>query len=157
MQEIFDLVVASGEVFPDSGFTCANIPPWGISTMLVAGHEGSVGLLDVRTKKWGWVATDAHDKKTNSIECHPTSEHYYVTGSTDRIIKLWDDRKHKKPIYSIAHTNSLNNVTFNPTGEYMLSTCQDHNLYVYHNALQLKEPTVKSALHKIKHNNNTGR
>lgn len=112
--------------------------------------------MDLRSKKYSWVV-QGHDKKANSIEAHPTEQHYYVTGSTDRMIKLWDARKHKKALWSIPHTNSLNNVTFNPTGEFMLSTCQDHNLYVYRDPLKLSNPTTASAKHKIKHNNNTGR
>lgn len=39
-------------------------------------------------------------------------------------VKLWDSRKIKKPLFTIAHTNSINNTTFNPTGNLMLTTCQ---------------------------------
>jgi hypothetical protein len=80
-----------------------------------------------------------------------------MMGAVRLQVKLWDSRKLKSPLWSIAHTNSLNNATVSPTGAHLLITCQDHHLYVHDNPAQLSSPSVGSAKRKIKHNNNTGR
>lgn len=123
-KEVFDLVIASGDEFPDSGFTCAHIGAHSPNNLLLAGHEACTALLDLRSKKLSWVVEEAHFKKVNSIEVHPTKEHLFVTSSTDRHVKLWDIRKPKKAIWEIPHTNSINTASFNPTGSHMVVTCQ---------------------------------
>jgi hypothetical protein len=44
-----------------------------------------MGLLDIRSRKLARCLT-AHDKKTNSIEAHPTVQHLVVSASTDRTV-----------------------------------------------------------------------
>ena len=46
------------------------------------------------------------------------------TNQPKKKVRLWDARKPKKEVWAIAHTNSINNATFNPTGSHMLVTCQ---------------------------------
>lgn len=161
-KEAFDLLVATDEKFQDSGFTCASQAAHSPDKLYLAGHEGSTGLLDVRSRTLAWVHGEAHGKKVNSIEAHPTREHLFVSSSTDRAVTLWDDRKPKKEVWTIAHTNSINNATFNPTGAHLLITCQNHMLYLHADPIAAKftasnPPDVTTAHYRIKHNNNTGR
>lgn len=39
-------------------------------------------------------------------------------------VKFWDSRKVKKAVWTMDHPLSLNNATFNPTGQYLVTTCQ---------------------------------
>jgi len=161
-KQAFDLLVATDEKFQDSGFTCASQAAHSPDNLYLAGHEGSTGLLDIRSRTLAWVHGEAHGKKVNSIEAHPTREHLFVSSSTDRAVTLWDDRKPKKEVWTIAHTNSINNATFNPTGDHLLITCQNHMLYVHPdpvagNFTASNPPDVTTAQYRIKHNNNTGR
>ncbi len=157
-KQAFDLIVATDEKFQDSGFTCASQAAHSPNNLYLAGHEGSTGLFDLRGQSLAWVHGEAHGKKVNSIEAHPTRPHLFISSSTDRAVTLWDDRKPKKEVWTIAHTNSINNATFNPTGEHLLVTCQDHKLYLHPDPVAAATPPeVATAQYKIKHNNNTGR
>jgi len=161
-KEAFDLLVATDDIFQDSGFTCASQVSHSPENLYLAGYEGSTGLLDLRSRKLSWVHGEAHAKKVNSIEAHPTREHVFISSSTDRVVTLWDDRKPKKEVWSIAHTNSINNASFSPTGAYLLITCQDHKLYLHADPVAApftaaSPPDLSTAQYRIKHNNNTGR
>lgn len=85
-KEVFDLIIASGGGFDDSGFTCAHASAASPHSLLLAGHEGSIGMVDLRNKQLAWMAT-GHDKKTNSIEAHPLQEFMFVSSSTDRTVR----------------------------------------------------------------------
>jgi hypothetical protein len=64
---VFDLVIASGEAFPDDGFTCAHISPAAPHSLLLAGHDSATAMLDLRTRKLAWVAKNAHLKKVGLL------------------------------------------------------------------------------------------
>ena len=86
-KQVFDLVLATGDEFPDSGFTCAHLAGHSPHNLYLAGHESSTGMLDLRTRKLAWLNGDAHNKKVNSIEAHPTAPHLFVSSSTDRAVR----------------------------------------------------------------------
>lgn len=66
---MFDLLLATGETFEDSGFTCAHMAAHSPHTLFLAGHESSTGLLDLRTRQLAWVNATAHAKKVCASKC----------------------------------------------------------------------------------------
>lgn len=80
-RQVFDLLLATGETFEDSGFTCAHMAAHSPHSLFLAGHESSTGLLDLRTRQLAWVNGSAHAKKVCASErkcmrvCGPSLAH----------------------------------------------------------------------------------
>lgn len=89
-KEVFDLVVATGDGIFDhsSGLTCGHMTSRQPNSLLLSGQNGEVGMFDLRSHSAAWALMDAHDKKCNSIEGHPTNDFNFVTAGLDRVVRI---------------------------------------------------------------------
>ncbi|XP_033751817.1 WD repeat-containing protein 76-like [Pecten maximus] len=158
-KEVFDEVYATPE---DDYNLLKNFDFQSESSILVSQQDGSVALVDRRTK--GVEAEHEyklHWKSLRTVSVHPVHTHIFATASTDGTVSLWDHRKLKssgkknEPIYLKQHAKSVTSAYFSPlTGKYILTTSLDDKISVFENSssgTSLGEGRVMS------HNNHVGR
>ncbi|KAJ0409434.1 hypothetical protein P43SY_002324 [Pythium insidiosum] len=158
----FDLTAAKfTELFAvesDTGIT--SMSPVAPDVYLLSCDDGVVCQLDRRAAgKQKAVSFELHEKKINTVHAHPNAEHCFATASLDRTVSLWDIRKLSRsknaPLVTMPHTRSVNCAYFSPTGEHLVTVCQDDYNRVFETANLAKLPTTPTQ--RIPHNNQTGR
>eukprot|EP01094_Clydonella_sp_ATCC50884_P011283 TRINITY_DN2108_c0_g1_i3.p1 TRINITY_DN2108_c0_g1~~TRINITY_DN2108_c0_g1_i3.p1 ORF type:complete len:423 (+),score=113.76 TRINITY_DN2108_c0_g1_i3:39-1271(+) len=83
--------------------------------LMTAGDDKMIMLWDLRT---GQPSEEfkAHKLEVNSVAFNQTSDFFFISGSTDKTIRLWDTRKLTKPVYSFyGHTDEVYTVQWSPS------------------------------------------
>lgn len=88
--------------------------------------EGN-GELKLFDERMGKVTTtwNVHEKRINSIDCHPENTNMFATSSTDRTACLWDLRHMKKDPESLKvfeHSKTVQSAYFSPSGGMVATT-----------------------------------
>ncbi|KAH8034848.1 hypothetical protein HPB51_003135 [Rhipicephalus microplus] len=112
---------------------------------------------DSTRKKVGMY--DLHSRKVRTINAHPTNSWWFLTGSTDAMVKLWDSRMMSKrspvPLGTLTHHRSCSGAFLSPVeGDKVLSTSFDDTIRLCD--INLATGEMKQQI-TLKHNNRTGR
>lgn len=154
----------------DVEITCVDVSPVQKDVVVFSTMSGSLGRFDRRTPKaeaeiWGLC-----DNKIGGFALNPSAPHFVATASLDRTLKLWDLRMIKgkgdmrHPYILAEHTSrlSVSHVSWSKKG-YIATSSYDDTIKVYDMAESLQDlkpgkdlPDLEP-VHKIKHNNQTGR
>lgn len=128
-------------------------------TMIVSHSNGQVSFVDTRVEEKQTSLYDLHDRKVRTIDAHPTNSSWFLTGSTDAKVKLWDSRMMSKrrptPLAMLTHNRSCSGAFFSPVqGNRIVTTSFDDTLKIVNDI----SPTGEmKQLVSLKHNNYTGR
>ncbi|EME28730.1 transducin family protein / WD-40 repeat family protein [Galdieria sulphuraria] len=128
---------------------------------LVASNAGKVLSTDKRDRK-STQSILLHEKKISCVDRFP-DQHTFCTCSGDHSVCIWDFRKvsfdeqiRSTPIQALPHNKAVTASRVSPSGKFILTTCYDNYIRVFQSPLN--NPTKgDNLLHKIPHNNNTGR
>ncbi|KAM0684603.1 Histone-binding protein rbbp4 [Mitosporidium daphniae] len=77
------------EVVEDVAWNLMN----GTSTIVSVGDDKKIIFWDPRAPKPTAIITNAHKGEINCVSFSPMEEHFFVTGSADRTVALWDARR----------------------------------------------------------------
>lgn len=59
-----------------------------------------VRAYDVRDPKhYAWSIEEAHGQTVRDLDCNPHKHCHFVTGGDDGVIKIWDNRHTKEPVF----------------------------------------------------------
>ncbi|KAH7970237.1 hypothetical protein HPB49_001577 [Dermacentor silvarum] len=111
------------------------------NTMIVAHASGQVSFLDTRAQEKRTGLYQLHSRKVRTINAHPMNSWWFLTGSVDTTVKLWDSRMMSRrspvPLGTLSHNRSCSAAFLSPVeGSKVVSTSFDDT---------------------IRHNNMTGR
>ena len=125
---------------------------------VVCRDDGKVVLLDTRLPAASISSVALHEKKIFSADFSPANHSLLATASLDRTVALWDIRsmggpKKPKALAVLEHGLSVTAARFSPTGQRLLTTCNDDFLRVFEAANGAKWTQLSST----RHNNHTGR
>lgn len=128
-------------------------------TMIVSHSNGQVSFVDVRAEEKQTGLYNLHDRKVRTIDAHPTNSSWFLTGSTDAKVKLWDSRMMSKkrpiPLAMLTHNRSCSAAFFSPVeGNRIITTSFDDTLKIVNGISPNGE---MKQLVSLKHNNYTGR
>ncbi|GJD07073.1 WD repeat-containing protein 76 [Galdieria sulphuraria] len=126
-----------------------------------ASNAGKVLSTDKRDRK-STQSILLHEKKISCVDRFP-DQHTFCTCSGDHSVCIWDFRKvsfdeqiRSTPIQALPHNKAVTASRVSPSGKFILTTCYDNYIRVFQSPLN--NPTKgDNLLHKIPHNNNTGR
>ncbi|KAH7935939.1 hypothetical protein HPB52_015241 [Rhipicephalus sanguineus] len=133
-----------------------NLPRWAYFSSGVHVQAVVVHYLPV-LKKTGIY--QLHNRKVRTINAHPTNSWWFLTGSTDTMVKLWDSRMMSKrspvPLGALTHNRSCSAAFLSPVeGNKVLSTSFDDTLRICN--INQATGDMKQQI-TLKHNNMTGR
>ncbi|KAL3665754.1 hypothetical protein V7S43_009184 [Phytophthora oleae] len=167
----FDLRAAETSVVYDASDSA------GISSLVAAStaqcyyascDDGTVRLIDRRTKRGKGSIYQLHEKKVNTVHQHPSLDFCVATASLDRTVCLWDARKmsSKKntPLVTLPHHRSVNCAYFSPRdGAWLVTVGQDSYIDMFDTpSLSERKTSDTSPITlpnsvRVRHNNITGR
>ncbi|XP_037527822.1 WD repeat-containing protein 76 isoform X1 [Rhipicephalus sanguineus] len=129
------------------------------NTMIAAHGNGQVSFLDPRSQEKKTGIYQLHNRKVRTINAHPTNSWWFLTGSTDTMVKLWDSRMMSKrspvPLGALTHNRSCSAAFLSPVeGNKVLSTSFDDTLRICN--INQATGDMKQQI-TLKHNNMTGR
>lgn len=129
------------------------------NTMIAAHGNGQVSFLDPRSQEKKVGMYDLHSRKVRTINAHPTNSWWFLTGSTDAMVKLWDSRMMSKrspvPLGTLTHHRACSGAFLSPVeGDKVLSTSFDDTIRLCD--INLATGEMKQQI-TLKHNNRTGR
>lgn len=133
---------------------------WLLDNTMIAGHgNGEVSFLDIRSQDKKTCTYQLHNRKVRTVNAHPTNNWWFLTGSTDAMVKLWDSRMMSKkspvPLGTLTHNRSCSAAFLSPVeGNKVLSTSFDDTLRIC-NINQATGDMKQQVM--LKHNNMTGR
>lgn len=88
----------------------------------------------------GWVPEDfdpvlridASSRKIGQVRFHPTAAQVLATVSGEHTIKLWDLASPENSRIELSgHGDTIQSLTFNPTGSLLATTCRDRKLRIF--------------------------
>ncbi|KAI2627610.1 WD repeat-containing protein NCU09302/NCU11420 [Hypoxylon sp. NC1633] len=154
----------------DLGITCIDMSPESKDTIIFSTLEGSLGRLDRRAKgkaeMWSLC-----EQKIGGFSLNPLLPHLVATASLDRSLKVWDLRMIKGkgelrlPSLLGEHQSrlSVSHASWS-RGGYLATSSYDDTVKIYDMTEAIKWKPSKDLLkeeinpvHKIPHNNQTGR
>jgi WD40 repeat protein len=130
--------------------------------VLVAKDDGCIGLVDFRASNsaYQWNC-EVQDAKVNSVQQHPSQEHYVVTAGVGQrgcinihdMRKLMSSSKHSPIVTQNPHSKSVNAAYISPDGESLVSVSLDNTIRTSRNFM------AKSGITSLvtRHDNHTGR
>nr|XP_050023855.1 WD repeat-containing protein 76-like isoform X1 [Dermacentor andersoni] len=129
------------------------------NTMIVAHSDGQVSFLDTRAQKKQTGLYQLHNRKVRTINAHPANSWWFLTGSTDATVKLWDSRMMSRrslvPLGMQAHNRSCSAAFLSPVeGNKVVSTSFDDTIRICN--VNQATGEIKQQV-TLKHNNMTGR
>merc|ERR1712183_890829 len=73
-------------------------------TLLASSADRSVRLYDPRSQEGSLVKAvfTSHVGWVSSVSWAPEAEHLFVSASHDQLVKMWDDRSYKTPLYELT-------------------------------------------------------
>lgn len=156
--ESFQIPESLDDIFlTDASFLTSNN-----SSVLVSKNDGCISFIDFRAsnKSYQW-SCEVQNAKVNSVQQHPSQEHYVITGGmgASGCINIHDMRKLKagskqSPVASMnPHTKSINAAYVSPDGESLVSVSQDNTIRTSRNFMANKGITSLVT----RHDNHTGR
>lgn len=98
-----------------------------------ASSDRHVRLWDPRTKDGTIVKCSytSHAGWVSAVHWAPNSEHQFISGSYDTLMKLWDARSPKAPLYDMSgHEDKVLAVDWS-LGKYMISGGADNQLKIF--------------------------
>jgi hypothetical protein len=130
-------------------------------TMYVGNTNGTVGLVDFRSKKnsYEWCYETQHTK-VNSVQQHPCDGNLLITSgmSANGVINIHDLRKAGPSWTAVKtldeHTKSINAAYCSPDGEFIVSVGQDSTIRTWKN---FQHPDEEIQWTATRHENHTGR
>jgi len=110
------------------------------------GEDGKAMIWKVEStlfEGWGtegWVPEDfdpvlridASSRKIGQVRFHPTAAQVLATVSGEHTIKLWDLASPENSRIELSgHGDTIQSLTFNPTGSLLATTCRDRKLRIF--------------------------
>lgn len=75
---------------------------------------------------------DASPRKIGQVLFHPTASHVLASASGEQTVKLWDLGSPEAAVTALTgHGDSIQNLTWNPTGTLLVTTCRDRKLRMF--------------------------
>ncbi|XP_049514852.1 WD repeat-containing protein 76 isoform X2 [Dermacentor silvarum] len=129
------------------------------NTMIVAHASGQVSFLDTRAQEKRTGLYQLHSRKVRTINAHPMNSWWFLTGSVDTTVKLWDSRMMSRrspvPLGTLSHNRSCSAAFLSPVeGSKVVSTSFDDTIRISNINQATGEMKQQTTL---KHNNMTGR
>ncbi|KAL5110821.1 hypothetical protein TcWFU_008599 [Taenia crassiceps] len=112
-----------------------SVAPQGV---LVAASDNKVRIYDLRAKDaLAQIGFQSHGGWLTSIAWSPHRADQFVTGSVDKLVKLWDTRRTSAPLFDLmGHQDIVTAVDWAPPDKngqhYILSASADGTAKVYH-------------------------
>lgn len=111
-------------------------PYQGADTVIVGAYDGQVMILDARVhpaeRSMAW---QAHGRKVCAVSA-VTGTHFVASASGDAQVHVWDVRRTKQSVSSavcsVASVQAMTSACFSPRGKYLVSTCNENKLRVWH-------------------------
>lgn len=109
----------------------------------VTGHmDRTAALWDLRSQTTNISLSFAHSAPVGSIRAHPTSSLLFVSGSYDGLVRLWDTRSPRAPLFSLVRPSAdkrdietkkkILALDWDPTGQTVVAGGEDCRLTVHH-------------------------
>jgi len=101
--------------------------------LLACGADRSIRLYDPRSQEGSLVKAvfTSHTGWVSAVAWAPHSEHMFVSASHDQLVKLWDARSNRTPLYELTgHTDKIFCCDWS-NSEYIASGAADNNLKIF--------------------------
>ncbi|KXN90340.1 Coronin-like protein crn1 [Leucoagaricus sp. SymC.cos] len=120
--------------------------PHNDSIVASGGEDGKAMIWKVEASwfdGWGadgWIPQDfdpvlridASPRKIGQVLFHPTASQVLATASGEHTVKLWDLAAPEDPrVVLSGHGDTIQSLTFNPTGTLLATTCRDRKLRIF--------------------------
>jgi WD40 repeat protein len=143
----------------DLSFCCSNDSSSKSDECVYVGlSTGKLAFIDLKesNSKYTSLYDTCFDSKIQSVQVHPTLEHYLIatSGGTNGYVGIFDIRKSMKKAVSTLndHSKSINAAYASTNGDVLVSVSQDNTIKTYHNYMNEKPSHVST-----RHDNHTGR
>merc|ERR1711990_812587 len=93
-----------------------------------------IRLWDARTTtgKVAALALTSHSLWVSSVKWSPTKDYQLLSGSYDTVVKLWDIRSHKTPLFDLQkHNEKVLSLDWSDTTDVVVSGGADQNIHSY--------------------------
>ncbi|MCO5599785.1 hypothetical protein L7F22_053892 [Adiantum nelumboides] len=104
--------------------------------------DRTASLWDLRSQTTNISLSFAHSAPVGSVRGHPTSSLLFVSGSYDGLVRLWDTRSPRAPLFSLVRPNvdkqdtetkkKILALDWDPTGQTVVAGGEDCRLTVHH-------------------------
>ncbi|KAK7493213.1 hypothetical protein BaRGS_00015550 [Batillaria attramentaria] len=129
-QAVQSSLMQGSKVFLDISYSTLN------GLIVAASADRHVRLYDPRSKDGAVVKCSftSHTGWVVGVDWSPTREHLFISGSYDTVLKLWDSRSPKAPLYNMSgHEDKILAVDWSAP-ELMLSGGADNHLKIFHHS-----------------------
>lgn len=97
---------------------------WANTNQFVALYENGIRAYDIRDPNHiAWQIDEAHSQPVRDIDVNPNKAFHIATGGDDSILKIFDVRNNKDPVFSRRdHLHWIFSVTFNKFHDQLILT-----------------------------------